>query len=467
MKTKEINKKSNLVFVVEDNDWYSKMLAHIITLNPELEVKVFKNGKTCLEHLYEAPFAVTLDYSLPDMTGLEVLSRIKKTNPEIEVIVVSEQEDISTAVELLKHGAYDYMTKGSDIKNRIFNVIANIFKGQQLKQEVASLKSELVQKYEFSKYIKGDSRQMRGVFDLISKTLNNDITVSITGETGTGKEMVAKAIHYNSKRKNKSFVAVNVAAVPRELIESEFFGHEKGAFTGANTRRIGKFEEADGGTLFLDEIGDMPWDFQTKLLRVLQEKEVVRVGSNTPFSIDVRIVVATHKNLQEEVENGNFREDLFYRLKGLMITLPPLRERGNDIILLAQHFIKEFCSSNALANKVLSKDAKEKLLNYSFPGNVRELRTLAELAVVMSSKDEITSEDFKFDMHKMRLGHLPLHKEFTLKQFDLLIVKDFLDRYQGNIRLVAPKLNIGVATIYRMLKAEEEIMSEEPGKVTA
>lgn len=353
---------SNLVFIVEDNEWYSKMLAHIVSMNPEFEVMLFKTGKACLDKLYLKPFAVSLDFRLPDMTGLEILQKIKAYNAHIEVLVVSEQDDIATVVDLLKYGAYDYMVKGNDIKNRIFNSLANIYKNQKLKSQIEEMSNSLKDKFSFQNILIGQSPQIRKVYELIEKTLNNDITVSITGETGTGKEMVAKAIYYNSRRKAKNFVAVNVSAVPEELIESEFFGHEKGAFTGAMARRIGKFEEADGGTLFLDEIGDMPSTFQTKLLRVLQEQEIVRVGSNKPVKVDVRIVVATHKNLEEEVRKGNFREDLYYRLIGLLIPLPPLRDRGQDIILLAQYFISQFCKNNKIPLKSLSKECKHKLL---------------------------------------------------------------------------------------------------------
>lgn len=451
---------SNLVFIVEDNEWYSKMLAHIVSMNPEFEVMLFKTGKACLDKLYLKPFAVSLDFRLPDMTGLEILQKIKAYNAHIEVLVVSEQDDIATVVDLLKYGAYDYMVKGNDIKNRIFNSLANIYKNQKLKSQIEEMSNSLKDKFSFQNILIGQSPQIRKVYELIEKTLNNDITVSITGETGTGKEMVAKAIHYNSRRKAKNFVAVNVSAVPEELIESEFFGHEKGAFTGAMARRIGKFEEADGGTLFLDEIGDMPSTFQTKLLRVLQEQEIVRVGSNKPVKVDVRIVVATHKNLEEEVRKGNFREDLYYRLIGLLIPLPPLRDRGQDIILLAQHFISQFCKNNKIPLKSLSKECKHKLLSYHFPGNVRELKTLSELAVVMSETDEIGNDDYNLESDKRNFGNMPISGDLTLRQYELIIVKDFLKRNNNDIKKVAKKLNIGTATIYRMLKAEKEIMSE-------
>ena len=452
----------NLVFVVEDNDWYCKMIAHIVSMNPDFEVMTFTNGKECIDNLNLQPFAICLDYSLPDVTGLEVLKKTKAYNPEIEVIIISEQEDIETAINLLKFGAYDYLVKAKDIKNKIFNSLANIFKKHQLVLEVDNLRSQVQTKYSFSKLLIGESDKMKEVYQLMERTLNNDITVSITGETGTGKEMVAKAIHYNSKRKTKPFIPVNVTAVPRELIESEFFGYERGAFTGAMSRRVGKFEEADGGTLFLDEIGDMDAAFQAKLLRVLQEQEIVRLGNNKPVKIDVRIIVATHKDLLEEVRKGNFREDLFYRLIGLTIFLPPLRERDQDVLMLAQHFINSFCKSNGYAPKTISKEAKHKFLSYDFPGNVRELKTVAELSVVMSNSDDIRPEDLTFQTSNKFVGNNH-DKDMTMRQYELKIVKSHIRKYEGNIKLAAQKLKIGTATIYRMLKAEEEILAETPG----
>src|SRR5512145_3167996 len=326
------------IYVVEDNDWYNRLLVHTLSLNPDYAVKGFFNGKDFLDHLHELPDIVTLDYRLPDQNGSDLLKKIKLEHPEIQVILISEQEDINTVVELLKLGAKDYIIKSKDIRDRLLNTVQNIRKEMGLISEISKLRKEVQKKYNFKSSIIGESQVMNQVYEMIEKARNTNITVSIYGETGTGKELVTKAIHHNSKRKDKSLVAFNVAAVPSELIESELFGHEKGAFTGASYRRIGKFEEADGGTLFLDEIGEMDTSFQVKLLRALQEKEIVRVGSNQTVKTDCRIIVATNKNLREEVNKGNFREDLYYRLLGLPIELPPLRRRGNDVLILARYF---------------------------------------------------------------------------------------------------------------------------------
>ncbi|HRX11004.1 MAG TPA: sigma-54 dependent transcriptional regulator, partial [Draconibacterium sp.] len=245
---------------------------------------------------------------------------------------------------------------------------------------------------------------------------------------------------------------VNMAAIPKELTESELFGHEKGAFTGANFRRIGKFEEAHGGTLFLDEITEMDISIQAKLLRALQEKEIVRVGSNKPVKTDCRIIVATNQNLQDSVLKGLFRQDLYYRLYGFPIELPPLRERGNDIVVLSKHFIKEFCKENGLQLKTISKSAVEKLIAYSFPGNIRELKSVIELAITLSDNEEISSEDILLGSNA--LIEETVDKELSLREYNIRIVKRYIEKYEGNIKLVAEKLDIGVATIYRMLKEE-------------
>jgi two-component system, NtrC family, response regulator AtoC len=442
-----MEEKAFKIFVVEDDEWYNRLLVHNLSLIPDYEIHPFQTGKDCLNNLQQEPEVVTLDYRLPDMKGLDVLRQIKEINEDIQVILISEQDDIEVVVELLKHGAYDYIVKSHDIKERLLNTVNNIRKGSRLKREIVNLRKEVKKKYSYENTIVGNSIATGKIYDLIEKATRTNINVSITGETGTGKELVAKAIHYNSGRAKESFVAVNVAALPKDLIESELFGHEKGAFTGAGSRRIGKFEEAGNGTLLLDEIAEMDIQLQAKLLRAIQEKEIIRIGSNTPVKTNCRIISATNKNLSEEVKKGNFRQDLYYRLYGFPIELPPLRERGNDVIMLAKHFIKLFCDENNLPVKTLSATASNRLLSYSFPGNIRELRSIIELAVTLADDIEIKAENVvlgsNFDM---------LAEETTLREYNLRIVCKFLEKYDNNIKLVAEKLDIGVATVYRMLK---------------
>jgi len=442
------------IFVVEDDPAYTKFLNYVLSLNPDFEVSSFETGKDIIDNLYKKPSIITLDYTLPDMAGGDVLKEIKSYDSNIHVIIISAQEKIGTAVELLKLGAYDYIIKDEETKDRLLNTINNARKNLSLVKEIDHLKQEISEKYEFDKSIIGNSPPLIKVFKLLEKAVKTNITVSITGETGTGKELVAKAIHYNSKRKKKPFVAVNIAAIPSELIESELFGHEKGAFTGANTRRIGKFEEAEGGTLFLDEIGEMDLNLQAKLLRVLQERELTRIGGNDIIKLDIRLIVATHRDLAEEVKNGNFREDLYYRLLGLPVHLPPLRDRGRDVILLAKFFLKQFAKDNDLPLLKLSPEAQEKLLNYPFPGNVRELRSIIELAAVMANEDTIEPDDITYNSVSKEANFL--FEEMSMRDYTFKIIKYYLDKYDDNVLLVAKKLDIGKSTIYRHLKEMEE-----------
>ena len=319
-----------------------------------------------------------------------------------------------------------------------------------MQKQVTSLQKEINKKYDITTGLIGESKTMKMVASLIDKALTTNISVMITGETGTGKEVVAKAIHYNSSNSKNPFVAINVASIPADLIESELFGHEKGAFTGAINTRIGKFEEANGGTLFLDEIGEMDINLQTKLLRVIQEKEIVRVGSNLSIKINCRIITATHKILKDEIKKGNFREDLYYRLYGLPIELPPLRERDNDIIILANYFVLNFCKENGMQIKIISDEAQKKLLNYSFKGNVRELKAIIELSVVMSNGPIIEAADIKVTADDISSDLLS--KEITLQEYNMQIIHSYMGKYNNNVKIVAEKLNIGQSTIYKMLK---------------
>ncbi|NCC71979.1 MAG: sigma-54-dependent Fis family transcriptional regulator [Sphingobacteriia bacterium] len=442
------------IFIVEDDPFYGEMLKYHISLNPDYSVEKFQTGKDFLNNLHRNPSVVTLDYTLPDISGLEVLKKIVAYNPNIPVIIVSGQEDVSTAVNLLKEGAYDYFVKNDETKDRIWNSLKKIREKLDLEKEIDSLKEEIGRKYIFGNIIKGNSPGIKKIFSLIEKAIQTNITVSITGETGTGKDLVAKAIHYNSAKAGLPFIAINVSAIPKELIESEMFGHEKGAFTGAVTRKIGKFEEAGKGTIFLDEIGEMDHYMQVKLLRVLQEKELNRVGGNEVIKVNARIIIATNRNLAEEVKKGNFRQDLYFRLLGLNINLPPLRDRGNDILLLAKYFVDEFCKENDLLKKSLSQKAQEKLMNYDFPGNVRELKAIMELAVVMANSEVIDDNDISLSA-ATRSGNFLMDEEDTLQGYNKKIIKHFLEKYDNNILEVAKKLDIGKSTIYRMIKNKE------------
>ena len=442
------------IILVEDDKWYSELLKYHLELNPDYAIKHFEDGQEFLQLTKTAPDVVCLDYSMPKMKGDVLLKRVKEKFPSTEVIVISGQEDVAVAVQLLKLGAYDYLVKDEDTKERLWNTILRIREKKNLKAEVQELKKEVRSKYKKNNAFIGESPQMQKVFKMIAKATSADIPVSITGETGTGKEVVAKSIHYNSNNTKSPFVAVNIAAIPKDLIESELFGHEKGAFTGASARRIGKFEEANGGTLFLDEIGEMDINLQAKLLRALQEKEIVRIGGSNKIKLNSRIIVATHRNLLEEIQNGHFRQDLYYRILGLPIELPPLRERGKDILMLADFFLNEFAENNGQQKKQLSPAAKDKLLRYNFPGNVRELKALIDLSTVMSDTQTIEADDISYHVSGGTVNGL-LTEEMSLKNYTAKIVQFFLDKYDKNVVKTAAVLKVGKSTIYRMIQNNE------------
>ncbi|MDP4290770.1 MAG: sigma-54 dependent transcriptional regulator [Bacteroidota bacterium] len=443
------------IFVVEDDKWYGELLQHHLSLNPEYEIELFESGSDLLKNIYKKPSVITLDYSLPDIKGVALLKRIREHHPDIPIVMISGQEDISTAISLLKEGAYDYIVKNEETKDRLWRTMKNIRDSLALKNENILLKEELTKKYEISNTIIGNSPAIRQVFTLIEKAANTNISVSVTGETGTGKELVARAVHYNSARSKYPFVAINVGAIPRDLIESELFGHEKGSFTGANSRRIGKFEEANKGTIFLDEICELDFNLQSKILRVLQEKEITRIGSNTPIKIDSRVIVATHRNLAEETKNGNFREDLYYRLLGLPIKLPPLRERGNDILLLTKYFADAFSLENNTQVVSFTAAAQRKLLEYAWPGNVRQLKAIVELAITMSNDAVIDADDIVFD--DIRTVANFFSDDLSLDDYIYKIIDYYLEKNDQNVVEVANSLRIGKSTIYRMFKRFPEL----------
>ncbi len=440
------------IFIVEDNEWYGELLAHHLSQNPNHNVQRFTTARACLEHLGEQPDLITLDYSLPDAKGEQLLRQIRERLPGIEVLVISGQEDISTAVSMLRQGAYDYLVKDDNTLDRLWNLVGKIEQQTGLRRENTKLRQQVGARYGAEQALLGEHASIKQVRTLITKAARTAITVSISGETGTGKEVVAKAIHFQSDRAGQGFVAVNMAAIPRELVESELFGHEKGAFTGAVARRVGRLEEANGGTLFLDEIADLDLSLQAKLLRVLQEREVTRVGGNQTIAFDVRLIVATHRDLLSEVQAGRFREDLYYRLLGLPIALPPLRQRGTDTLLLADVFVSDFCRLNNLPPRHLAESARERLIDHPFPGNVRELKAVVELATVLADGDQIQGDDLPLRATRALVG---AGSKLSLREQTRAIVQNCLDEMEGDVLAVATRLGIGKSTIYRMIQLQE------------
>ena len=382
----------NKVFVIEDDMIFGKILQRALMQEDNYDVHVFQNGKDFFDNIHLNPDIVSIDYNLPDMNGLDILKQVKRYNEDIATVILSGQDKVEVVVEAYTNGANNYIIKNENAVVELTNVVKNLGKNVSLRKEVEVLREEIIDRNKYNKIV-GESQGVLKVLKMIQKVEKSNILVLITGESGTGKEVIANTIHYSSPMARKPFVPVNVAAIPADLIESELFGHEKGAFTGATGRRIGKFEEANGGTIFLDEIGEMELGLQTKLLRVLQEGKITRLGSNKEIPLQVRVLAATNKNLGKRVREGLFREDLYYRLQGFLIHLPPLRERGNDIVILAKHFLENFCKQNRMQTKMITKEALESMMSHSWPGNVRELKALVERAVLISDNNHIDVDD--------------------------------------------------------------------------
>ncbi|MGZ8475849.1 MAG: sigma-54-dependent transcriptional regulator, partial [Candidatus Limnocylindria bacterium] len=344
----------------------------------------------------DLPDLVMMDVQLPDQDGITVLRQMKREHPELEVIVMTAFGGSSTAIKAMEQGAYDYITKPFEIED-LLATLRRVFEHADMSSEVSALRLELGKNAAERERIVGSSKPMMEVYKLIGKVASADATVLITGESGTGKELVAEALHKASKRNPHPLVKVSCAALPESLLETELFGHEKGSFTGAMALRKGRFEMAHKGTIFLDEIGEMTFGTQTKLLRILQEREFERIGSNTPIKIDIRVITATNRNLAEEVENGKFREDLYYRLNVIHIHMPPLRERKEDIPLLIEHFLSKYRHAAAAIPTTITDGALKRLLAHEWPGNVRELENAIERAVVLSRGNPITEAHLPFN----------------------------------------------------------------------
>lgn len=384
----------NKVFIIEDNIMYAAAMQQALANEP-YDIEVFHSGQEFLDNLHRDPDVVTIDYMLPDMSGMDVLKKIQEYNSDLNCIFLSGQEDVNKVVEAYKNGVKSYIVKNDNAIVELKQAVKNCLSTVSLKKEVALLNEEIVDRGKYAKIV-GESNAMMRVLKLIQRVEKTDTLVMITGDSGTGKELIAEAIHMNSLRKKKPYVAINIAAIPANLLEDELFGHERGDFTGASGRRKGRFEEANGGTIFLDEIGEMDIQLQTKLLRVLQEKVVTRLGSNKSIKLDIRIVCATNKNLGDLVKKGDFREDLYYRIQGFLIHLPKLKDRGSDVILVAEKFLPIHCEKHGIPPKKISEGAKQALLNHPFPGNVREVIALMERCVLMSDGVEVEASDLIF-----------------------------------------------------------------------
>ncbi|NOY78242.1 MAG: sigma-54-dependent Fis family transcriptional regulator [Calditrichaeota bacterium] len=448
--------KDYQVLIVDDDVNIRKMIEINLKKDKMYDIISAANGESCLKIMHETiPDLVLLDIQMPGIDGIETLRRIKQENPKIPVVMMSAHGTIETAVKSMQLGAFDFITKPFS-GDRLRLTVKNAIENSSLKAEVDRLRQELQERYQFKNII-GESGPMQEVFKAIKKVTDSNVTVLLQGESGTGKELIARAIHFESeKRRNKPFVAVNCSALPESLLESELFGHEKGSFTGASGRRIGKFEQADGGTIFLDEIGEMSPSTQVKILRVLQEREFERVGGNELIHVNVRVISATNKNLEEAIKKGEFREDLYYRLSVFPIVIPPLRERKEDIPLLAQYFISKYAQREEKDVQELSSDALELLTAYHWPGNVRELENAIERAVILASSEQILPKDLPANIRAIgekkmaEPGTGPLNN--WIEKLEEEALRKALLESEGNVSLTARKLGIGRATIYRKAK---------------
>ena len=442
------------IWLIGPDSHYTMRLCHRLSLNPDYLVRRFTTIALALTHratATAAPNALVLDSDGQEGLPQRLLRKLRERLPAARFFVLADAPDPDAEADLLSQGISQYLVKDLQSPERLWQALAD---ARQPAAPVAPTAPEVP-----AGMLLGQHASMQQVRELITKAARTNITVSVSGETGTGKELVAQAIHAQSERAGQPFVAINMAAIPRELLESELFGHEKGAFTGATTRRIGRFEEATGGTLFLDEIADLELVLQAKLLRVLQERAVTRVGGTQPVPFDVRLVVATHRELAAEVAAGRFREDLYYRLLGLPIELPPLRQRGQDILLLAEAFACTFGKLNKLPARPFSAEARQRLLGYHFPGNVRELKAVVELAAVLADGAQIEAQDIPFrtapapaEAPAVPAGSTKLVFP-SLREQTLAIMQDSLTLMNGDVVAAASRLRVGRSTLYRLIQS--------------
>jgi len=445
--------KSASILVVEDEEKMRELLQKILLTEGYL-VQTASNGSAALSMIEEHSFDIVLtDVKMPGLGGIELLKAVRGISKETYVIIMTAFGTIDSAVEAMKQGAYDYISKPFKM-DEIRILMNKILDEKALRHEVNSLRREVNRRYQYSNII-GKSKGMQEIFELIERVSDGKSTVLIQGRSGTGKELVAKAIHYNGPRKDKPFMAVNCSAIPETLLESELFGHVKGAFTGAVTTKTGLFEEADGGTLFLDEIGDLSLSMQVKLLRVLQEREIKPVGGTESKKIDIRLITATHQDLAEKIRQGTFREDLYHRLNVINIIIPPLKDRPEDIPLLARHFLNLYAKENNRSGMTVSREVLEAFINYPWTGNVRELENIIERAVILCKGNEITLEDLP--PHFLKESRESLEKtdlsSLSLDEVEKEHIQRVLESVGGHKMKAAEILKIDRRTLYRKLQS--------------
>jgi DNA-binding NtrC family response regulator len=438
------------ILIVEDEDLMRELLTKILA-NEQYRIFQASSGEEALRLLQDQTFDLVLtDLRLKGMNGLQLLSEVRAFDPEIVVIVMTAYASVETAVEAMRKGAYDYITKPF-INEEIRVMLRRALNQRHLSRENRHLKRELRERYRFENIV-GTSEAMERVYRLIEKVSAISSNVLIFGETGTGKELVARAIHYNSERSDRPFVAVNCGALTESLLESELFGHVKGAFTGAIANQEGFFRKADRGTLFLDELSEISHGLQIKLLRAIQEREVIPVGGREPVKFDVRLIAATNKNLEDEVKKGTFREDLFYRVNVITIPLPPLQNRKEDVPLLVNHFLQKYTQRLGKPSVKISREAMQVLVNYDWPGNVRELENMIERAVALCDEDIIETTDLPEKLTQVKIAIRDLDEyEMSLDALEEQHIKKVLQQVAGDKVKASQILGINLSTLYRKL----------------
>jgi len=468
--------RGNRVWVVDDDRSIRWVLERALE-RADMEVRVFGNARDALSALEtDRPDVIVSDIRMPGMDGLELLDAIRRREPNLPVLIMTAHSDLDSTVSAFHGGAFEYLPKPFDVHEAVDQV------RRACRQSITAGSDTVPASLEAPEII-GEAPAMQEVFRAIGRLARSNITVLINGESGTGKELVARALHRHSPRANEPFIALNMAAIPKDLLESELFGHERGAFTGAQSRRLGRFEQADGGTLFLDEIGDMPAELQTRLLRVLADGQFYRVGGHEPVRVDVRIIAATHQQLDRLVSEGRFREDLFHRLNVIRIHLPALRERPEDVPLLMERFLVSASKELGVERKYLTQEAKERLQSFHWPGNVRQLENTARWLTVMASGAEVHVEDLPPDLHGQkdrsasggddwqgRLRSWARHRlsdgevsllDYALPEFERVMIEAALERTGGRRQEAAKLLGWGRNTLTRKIK--ELGMDDEAG----
>jgi two-component system, NtrC family, response regulator HydG len=450
--------KTNQSILVVDDDVAHRIMLKKLIGSWGYEVSEAEDGSIAISEVRERAFdLILMDIRMLNVSGIEALEQIKIINPAIPVIIMTAYASVETAVNALKKGAYDYLTKPLDF-DELKIAIARATEHTRLKKENEYLKGKLGEQFDRQSVI-GQSTVLVKLLDTVSQVASTEATILITGESGTGKEMIANALHYNSSRREAPFIKINCAALTETLLESELFGHEKGAFTGADRKREGKFRQADGGSIFLDEISEMSKAMQVKLLRVIQEREITRVGGSEVIKINVRVIAASNKDLKKEIETGRFREDLFYRLNVVALHVPPLRERREDIPLLTQHFLNLFAARNSKSIKGFTPQAMEKLLKYSWPGNVRELMNAVERAVVLSRAEYLDADELALltadNAVAGKIDQNGLPDNLPLEEVEKRTILEALAKTSGNKSEAARRLGITRKTQRKKLEKYE------------